>query len=55
MGKEETLIEIGNTEEADKAFTRTVEGLDQKFCLVPEVVKHGYLNYVMENMQLKKN
>jgi len=55
MEKEEPLVEVGNTVEADKAFQRTVEGLEQKFCLVPEVVKHGYLNHVMENLQLKKN
>ena len=28
MEKEDPLIEIGNTEEADKAFQRTVEGLE---------------------------
>ena len=48
-------IEVGSEEDAETQFTRTVEGLDQKFILVPEVVKHSYLNYILSITKLKKN
>ena len=55
LTKGDKEIEVGSTEDAETQFTRTVEGLDQKFMLVPEVVKHSYLNYVLSITKLKKN
>jgi superfamily II DNA/RNA helicase len=48
-------VEVGSEEDAETQFTRTVENLDQKFILVPEVVKHSYLNYILSITKLKKN
>ena len=48
------LLEVGNTKEADEEFQRTVQGLEQKFTLIPENVKEAYLVYILKEAKLKK-
>ncbi len=52
--KDSKVIEIGNTKEADQEFQKTVQGLDQKFTLVPDNVKEAYLVHVLKEIKLKK-
>ncbi|TNV78936.1 hypothetical protein FGO68_gene14116 [Halteria grandinella] len=48
------VIEVGNTRQADEDFQMTVQGLEQKFSLVPEKVKEAYLVYILKQAKLKK-
>jgi ATP-dependent RNA helicase DDX49/DBP8 len=52
--KAKSLVEIGNTIEADEEFQMTVAGLDQKFSLIPENVKEAYLVYILKQAKLRK-
>ena len=52
--KDSKVIEIGNTKEANQEFQKTVQGLDQKFTLVPDNVKEAYLVHVLKEIKLKK-
>ena len=53
-GKSVKVVEVGNTKEADEEFQLTVQGLDQKFSLVPDNVKEAYLVHVIRELKLKK-
>lgn len=54
FGTPKELVEVGNTKEADEEFQMTVQGLDQKFALVPEKVKEAYLVYILKEAKLRK-
>jgi ATP-dependent RNA helicase DDX49/DBP8 len=41
--KNAKVVEIGNNKEADQEFQKTVQGLDQKFAIVPDNVKKPIL------------
>jgi ATP-dependent RNA helicase DDX49/DBP8 len=49
------IEQIGNTEEADEQFKRTVASLDQKFCLVPSNLKEAFLVQMLKTIKLKEN
>ena len=37
------IVQVGNNQDADEQFKKTVEKLQQKFCLVPNNLKEAYL------------
>ena len=49
------IIECGDRGEEDDKFTMTVQGLTQKFLLVPQNVKEAYLIYLLKTHKLRKN
>jgi hypothetical protein len=46
---------VGNNQQADEQFKKTVEKLDQKFCLVPQNLKEAYLIHVLKTLEMKRN
>jgi ATP-dependent RNA helicase DDX49/DBP8 len=52
--KSASIVEVGNTKEADEQFQLTVRGLDQRLSLVPDNVKEAYLVHVVTEAKLKK-
>ena len=53
-GADTKVVEIGNTKAADEEFQKTVQGLDQKFSLVPDNVKEAYLVHIIKEAKLRK-
>lgn len=49
------IVEVGNTEQADDQFKKTVHNLTQRMVLVPQKVKEAYLVQVLKTTKLKDN
>lgn len=49
------IVEVGNSENADNQFKKTVENLSQKFALVPQNLKEAYLLQVLKTTLLKES